>query len=155
MAAQVAMFRETAEKAGRDPNTLEVGALVSTCAVDGDQKLDVMRRLVAFQTHRLNQEEADRRGIELEAYHRIKATYARHAAPGGRVMYGAEPAAYEAVPHVTPAMLRAFAVVGTPDECARQLERYVAAGVTLPILLPTGCDIGPVIETGSVFLSQT
>ena len=37
---------------------------------------------------------------------------------------------------------------------ARQLERYVAAGVTLPILMPTGREIGPVIETGGEFLSQ-
>ena len=71
----------------------------------------------------------------------------------GRVLYGNEPAAYEAAPHVTRAMLEAFGVVGTPQDCARQLEKYVAAGVTLPILLPLGCAIEPVIEVGRAFLS--
>jgi 5,10-methylenetetrahydromethanopterin reductase len=154
IADQVAMFRATAEKAGRDPDALEVGALVTTCAVDGDQEPDVMRRLIAFQTHRLTQEEAGRRGTEPQTYRTIKAIYDRHAAAGGRVMYGSEPAAYEAAPHVTLDMLRAYAVVGTPTECARQLEKYVAAGVTLPILMPAGCDIASVIETGEKFLSQ-
>ena len=151
--AQVAMFRATAEQAGRDPDALEVGALISTCAVQGERELEVMRRLAAFQTHRLTEKEAHRRGIEPDAFRQIKDTYARHATPSGRVMYGNEPAAYEAAPNVTQAMLRAFAVVGTPDECARQLKRYVAAGVTLPILLPTACDIGPVIEAGTAYRS--
>ena len=109
--------------------------------------------MVAFYTHRLTEEEAARRGLESEAFREIKRIYARHAEDGGRVLYGNEPAAYEAAPHVTRAMLEAFGVVGTSQDCARQLEKYVAAGVTLPILLPLGCPIGPVIEVGRAFLA--
>ena len=151
--AQIEMFRKAAANAGRDPDMLETGALVSTCAVDSDDGMDVLRRVVAFSTHRLTEDEAAHRGFEADAFQEIKQVYARHAQEQGRVMYGSEPAAYEAAAHVTRAMLEAFAIAGTPQDCARQLEKYTAAGVTLPILLPLGCEIGPVIEAGRSFLS--
>ena len=150
---QIAMFRVTAEKAGKDPDAPETGALVVTCVAEHDEDLDVVRRGVAFYIHRFTEEEAARRGLDPEAFHEIKRIYARHAEEGGRVMYGNEPAAYEAAPHVTPAMLQAFGVVGTPEECARQFEKYVAAGVSLPILMPLGCAAEDVIEVGRAFLS--
>lgn len=35
-------------------------------------------------------------------------------------------------------VVRAHSVSGTPDECVRQLDAFVAAGLNLPILLPMG-----------------
>lgn len=35
-------------------------------------------------------------------------------------------------------VVRAHSVSGTPEECVRQLEAFVAAGLSLPILLPMG-----------------
>ena len=39
---------------------------------------------------------------------------------------------------VTDDILHAFAVVGPPDACRRQLVRYLEAGLTLPVLMPVG-----------------
>ena len=151
--AQAKLFRTTAKEASRDPDRLEIGTLIMTYAAERDGDLEVIRRIVAFETHRLTEEDARRRGFELEAFQKVKDIYAWHAGEDDRVMYGMEPAAYEAAPHVTQTMLESFAVVGTPDECARQLEKYVAAGVTLPILVPLGCETRIAIEAGRAFLS--
>jgi 5,10-methylenetetrahydromethanopterin reductase len=153
IAAQVALFRATAKDAGRDPDELEIGQLIMTYTAESDHDLEAIRRVVAFQTQRLTDEAARQRGFELEAFQKIKDIYARHAEKGGILKHGMEPAAYEAAPHVTQTMLEAFAVFGPPDQCVRQLEKYLAAGVKLPILVPLGCDVRLVIEVGQAFLA--
>ena len=153
--SQARQFREAATEAERDPTALEIAPLIGLWVAEADGELDVMQRTIAFELSRLDEAVAVEQGFDLNAFRQIKDIYARHASQGGVVKYGREPAAYEAAPHVTRQMLEAFAVVGTPDECARQLERYVAAGVTLPILVPLGCDVGRVIEVGRAFLPES
>jgi 5,10-methylenetetrahydromethanopterin reductase len=151
--AQVNLFRTTAQEAGRDPDELEVGALIVTYVVENDEDLELMRRIVASHTQRYSEDKARQRGIELDAFRKIKDIYDRYSDKTANVKYGMEPAACEAAPYVTQAMMEAFSVVGTPALCARQLEKYVAAGVTLPILVPLGCDTRLVIEAGQAFLA--
>lgn len=153
IAAQVEMFRATAKGAGRDPGELEIAPLIMTYVAESEGELDVMRRIIAFETHRLTEDVALRQEFEPEAFRQIKEIYARHEGEGGVVKYGREPAAYEAAPYVTQTMLETFAVVGTPAQCQRQLERYVEAGVTLPVLVPLGCDVRLAIEVGQAFVS--
>jgi 5,10-methylenetetrahydromethanopterin reductase len=149
---QVNLFRMTAEQAGRDPDALEVAPLIGIWAVKTQDELDSMRRVVAFEVSRLNEQTADQQGVDLQALRKIKDIYAQHANAGGVVKYGREPAAYEAAQHVTREILEIFAVVGSPEECARQVENYIAAGATLPILTPLGCDVRLVVEVGERFM---
>lgn len=151
--SQVRLFRTTAQEAGRDPDDLEIGALIVTYVVENEDDLELMRRIVASHTQRYTEEKARQRGIELDAFQTIKDIYGRYPQKAASVKYGMEPAAYEAASYVTQTMIEAFAVAGSPDSCARQLEKYVAAGVTLPILVPLGCDTRLVIEVGQAFLA--
>ena len=150
--AQIGAFRITVEQAGRDPDTLDICPLIGIYVTESAEDFELMRRLTAFETHRLTEEEAHRRGFEPDAFRKIKEIYAREADEGGIVKYGLEPAAYEAAPHVTQTMLEAFFVLGTPDECVHQLQKYSSAGVNLPILVPHGCDLELTLEVGRRFL---
>jgi len=150
---QVSLFRETASKAGRAPDSLEVGALITTAVVESSEDLEVLRRYVAFEIHRMSEDGWLRRGLDLEACRKIKEIYTSHTEDDSIVRYGMEPAGREASVYVTDAMLEPFAVFGSPRECAVQLDKYVAAGVRLPIVHPFGCDPERVIEVGRVFLS--
>ena len=151
---QVSLFRETAAKAGRAPDSLEVGALITTAVAESSEDLEVLRRYVAFEVHRMSEDGWRRRGLDLVACRKIKDVYARYADEDSVVRYGMEPAGREASVYVTDSMLAPFAVFGSPRECAGQLEKYVTAGVDLPIVHPFGCDPERVIEVGRIFLSQ-
>lgn len=152
--SQIKMFRRASAKAGENTKTLEVGALISTCVGYTEDEMNVFRRVVAFYTQRLTDGEAANRGLEAKEFHEIKRVYAKYGEGTARVLYGNEAAAYESAPHVTRAMLESFGIIGTPQDCARQLEKYVTAGVTLPILMPLGCSIESVVEVGRSFLAK-
>jgi alkanesulfonate monooxygenase SsuD/methylene tetrahydromethanopterin reductase-like flavin-dependent oxidoreductase (luciferase family) len=108
--------------------------------------------VVAFELSRLTEQLAEQQGIDLPAFRKIKDIYNKDAEAGGVVKYGREPAAYQAAHYVTRGMLETFAIVGTPDECVRQVDSYVAAGATLPILTPLGCDVRLVVEVGERYV---
>lgn len=150
--AQARLFRETAAQAGRDPTQLDIAPLIGVWVAGAGDDLQVMRRTIAFEISRLSETVAAEKQIDLEAFRQIKAIYARHAGAGGIVKYGREPAAYEAAPYVSLSMLKAFAIVGSLEECVEQVEPYLAAGATLPILTPLGCDARLVVEVGRRFL---
>lgn len=149
---QVNHFRTTAEQAGRDPDSLVVAPLVGIWVARTDGELDIMRRVIAFELSRLTEQLAEQQGIDIPAFRKIKDIYNKNADAGGVVKYGREPAAYEAAHYVTREILEIFAIVGTPEECVRQVDRYVAAGATLPILTPLGCDVRLVVEVGARYL---
>lgn len=122
-------WRDTASRAGRDPSSLELMAVV-TCCVDDDAALAFAdaRRMFAYRVSHFAQRYA--RG--LDSLERFRAIWpAEHgeeierlvshavAGDGERVQREASrPIVAPLVPH------------GTPDEVASQLERYFAAGCT-------------------------
>jgi 5,10-methylenetetrahydromethanopterin reductase len=150
---EIADYRIALSEADRADDGAEVAALILISVGQNDKELAVMRRIVAFQTHRLTEEVAEGQGIELDRYRRIKEIYDRHAAEGDVVKYGTEPAALAAAPHVTQAMMDAFGISGDHDRCVGLLKRYRETGVTTPVLVSVGCDVRESIEVGRRFLS--
>jgi 5,10-methylenetetrahydromethanopterin reductase len=55
---------------------------------------------------------------------------------------------------ITSEMVSSFIAAGTQENCLRFIEGIVGAGVKLPVLLPFGGDIHPVIEVGAEFLRR-
>lgn len=53
---------------------------------------------------------------------------------------------------VTDEILKKLAVTGTPEECLKQLEDYIAAGITLPVLFS---PIGPKMEEAIELIGKT
>jgi 5,10-methylenetetrahydromethanopterin reductase len=153
--AQVKLFRAAAQEFGRESESLEIAPLIGIWVAQHPSEFDVMRRVIAFELSRLNEAVAVEQGLEIEPFRVIKEIYARHSGTGEIVKYGRERAAFEAAPYVTDTMLRAFALVGTVDECVNQMKRYIAIGVTLPILVPLGGDISKVIQVGTTFAACT
>src|SRR5581483_3688600 len=105
----VARVREGAERAGRDPEAVDVFGYLFAARSDvpgAEARLDRLRRELA----------------------------ALHAAPDQGRWLAAQtgaPAAWD------DAALRRFAVVGTRDECLRRIDDYRDAGLRCPVLMPS------------------
>jgi len=152
--AEIEEYRTAASAAGKDQTKQAVVALIMISVANSDEDLAVIRRIVAFQVHRLTEEDAAARDIELEPYREIRNVYDRHSGDTGIVKYGTEPAADEAAPLVTQRMLDAFAVTGNAERCIQGLDRYIDVGVTMPAVVPLGCDVRRVIEVGKAFRAR-
>jgi 5,10-methylenetetrahydromethanopterin reductase len=150
--SQVRAFRNQLAEFGRDSEQIDCAALIMVSVSEKSREFNAVRRVVAFQISRMEEDSAVRQGLDLNAFRQIKSIYQRHATSGAVVKYGTEAAAWEAAPYVTEEMLDAFGAVGTPDECLRKLEKYYQAGINLPLIMPLGCDVTLAIEVGQAIL---
>jgi len=75
--------------------------------------------------------------------------------PGAVAAVRAEVAAgsrWTAAKLVTPAMIDAFCIAGTPAQCADRLRAYAVAGLEVAILYPLGGDPGAALAAGTIYL---
>lgn len=150
--SQVRSFRNQLTEFGRDSEQIDCAALIMVSVSEKSREFNAVRRVVAFQISRMEEESAVRQGFDLKAFRQIRSIYQRHATSGAIVKYGTEAAAWEAAPYVTEEMLDVFGVIGTPDECLRKLDRYYQAGINLPLIMPLGCNVPLAIEVGQAIV---
>ena len=55
---------------------------------------------------------------------------------------------------LTPEIVSTFIAAGSQEECLKFVESVVEAGVNLPILVPFGGDVHPIIEVGEEFAKK-
>jgi hypothetical protein len=79
-------------------------------------------------------------GWDLERVHRIREAWASGDWQLGRSLMTSE-------------MVRAFVAAGPEDHCIEVINETVRAGVTLPVLIPYGGDLQPVLELGARYAS--
>jgi 5,10-methylenetetrahydromethanopterin reductase len=124
----IADVRRGAERAGRDPRTVDVACYIRA-AVGADPA--AVRGALAAETARY---------IGLDFYRRM-FDRSGFAAETAAVMRAARHGTDAAAAEVSDRMLEAVAVFGSPAACRERLERYRALGVTLPVVAPV--PVGP------------
>jgi 5,10-methylenetetrahydromethanopterin reductase len=115
--------RAGAERAGRDPGELDIGAwVVSSVAEDRAQAREAARIIVAFYIPSMPQSQVERHGIEYASLQPIFDAFA-----AGEVD--------KAIELTTPELAEKLSVAGTPDEVVDKLKTdIVGAGVNHVIL---------------------
>jgi probable F420-dependent oxidoreductase len=126
--ARVALVREGAERAGRDPDELLIAiTYFGYAGPDTDEALERMRRFVVqyatVPTHR----ESFRGAIP--HLDELGETWARGDRKGALAM-------------VDDDAVRAICAVGTPEAVAERGREFAAAGVDLPIMVVVGARVG-------------
>ena len=120
----VGHLRRGAEKAGRDPSTIDVACYVRTAVVDDAEAARpwLRRRIAYYFTMDYYVRYFEQRGFSGEA-----------AAISDALARGDHEAAADAV---TDAMLDELAVVGTAEECRRKIDALRTTGLRLPVIAP-------------------
>ena len=121
----VAAVRRGAERAGRDPAAIDIGCYLPCCVSDDHARAKrAMQYVTAIHltSYVLYQRYFQRRG-----YGEIVTRIVEHGARGD--IDGAAAL-------VSDAMIDAYAVYGSPEQCHNRIAQYRAAGVTLPIIYP-------------------
>jgi alkanesulfonate monooxygenase SsuD/methylene tetrahydromethanopterin reductase-like flavin-dependent oxidoreductase (luciferase family) len=127
----VAIVRQAALAAGRDPDALEIAQLINTSVEDDrDRALDAVRWEVAtkflpgkFQLQAGPRMRVGEPHLDPAALPALDAAHAR----------GGDAALARALPR---AMVAGLTAAGTPDDVVQRVQQYRDAGVTLPILRP-------------------
>ena len=124
----VPVIRQGAEKAGRRPEDVEICAYASFSA-DKDQTkaVNAAKIVVAFIAAGSPENVLDRHGIAPEEARAISESIARGDFKS--VMAG-----------VTPRMIEAFSIAGTPEDCRSRADELLKTGVTQIVV---GSPIGP------------
>lgn len=151
---QATLFWDNARQAGRLLHTLDVAPLIKVSIVEREEQLTVIRRIVAFEVARLPEATAEQQDFEMDPFIKIKSIYADYIARGSPLEHGNESAGHLAAPYVTQTMLDALAITGDMNRCLASLARYDRPGITLPLLIPLGCDPNQVVELGRRYLTQ-
>ncbi|MGC9514453.1 5,10-methylenetetrahydromethanopterin reductase [Methanocrinis sp.] len=124
----VPLVKKGAEKAGRDPEEVEICAYTSFSAdKNGERAVAEAKIVVAFIVAGSPETVLSRHGIKPE----------EAAAVSGAIARGDFGSALGAVSET---MIRAFSVSGTPDDCKARMEELIATGVTQIVV---GSPIGP------------
>lgn len=125
----VEQIRKGAEKIGRDPKEVDVAAY-ACFSIDKDpvKAINAAKVVVAFIVAGSPDLVIERHGIPLEAKSQIGAAIAK--GDFGALMGGL----------VTPQMIEAFAICGTPADCLKRIKELEAIGVTQIV---AGSPIGP------------
>jgi probable F420-dependent oxidoreductase len=120
----VGSLRRGAEKAGRDPSTIDVACYVRTAVVDDVEaaKPWLRRRIAYYFTMDYYVRYFEQRGFAGEA-----------AAISAALSEGDQDAAAGAV---TDAMLDELAVVGSAEDCRKKIDSLRATGLRMPIVAP-------------------
>ncbi|MBI4218542.1 MAG: LLM class flavin-dependent oxidoreductase [Chloroflexi bacterium] len=132
-------MRAGARKSGRDPAQIDVVKLILAAPETKDGKihsnaLGWATKSVAL----LNDSTVQRLGWDPERVARIRAAWSREDWDGGRRLMSTE-------------MVRSFIAAGSIDACLEILDETSRLGVTLPVLIPYGGDLGPVLELGAAY----
>jgi 5,10-methylenetetrahydromethanopterin reductase len=126
----VEQIRKGAKKAGRDPADVDVTAY--TCfSIDNDpgKAVNAAKVVVAFIVAGSPDLVLERHGISIEAKNQIGGAIA--GGDFGALMGGL----------VTPRMIEAFAICGTPEDCMKRIKDLEAIGVTQVVAgSPIGID---------------
>lgn len=126
-----AVVREEARAVGKDPASFPIVCRITVCPTREARARAQFRRAVTAY-------------LNVPVYRRFHQWLGRGAALAemhGRWDAGDRKGALAAVPE---AVLDELAVFGTPDECRERIERYVANGVTVPILNFMNLESDPV-----------
>jgi 5,10-methylenetetrahydromethanopterin reductase len=123
----VKLIREGAEKNHRDFNSFDVAAYTSfSISEDRNAAVKAAKPTVAFITAGSPDGIFEKYDISTEKVQRIREAFKKGLK--------------EAVKHVTPEMIEAFSICGTPAECTERINELINAGVTQ--IIP-GSPIGP------------
>lgn len=117
----VGVIRDEAEKAGKDPDTIEIMCRINICPGEDPRAREAYRRAITAYLNVPVYREYHNwlgRGQALRSMHEFWDVGNRRAA-------------LEAVPDE---IIDELGVFGTPDECRAHVERFVANGVTIPVL---------------------
>jgi 5,10-methylenetetrahydromethanopterin reductase len=137
--ARLVQFRAGAREAGRDPDTLEVVKLVLTSVTGRGEPLHPNALGWATKSAALvDDATVTTLGWDLERVGHIRSTWAARDWDTGKGL-------------MTPDMIRTFVAAGPPEDCLRVVEETVQSGVTLPVLVPYGGDLRPVLELGATY----
>jgi probable F420-dependent oxidoreductase len=116
-----AVVRDEARKAGKDPDTYPIVCRISVCPTTDPRAREQFRRAVTAY-------------LNVPVYRRFHQWLGRGevlAAMNARWDAGDRKGALTAVPE---RVLDELAVIGTPAHCREALARYVACGVTVPVV---------------------
>src|SRR5512136_1691852 len=124
----VPLIRQGAEKAGRDPSDVQICAYASFSAdKDPAKALNASKIVVAFIVAGSPENVLERHGIDVGDSKKISESLAKF--DFGSAMAG-----------VTPRMIEAFSVSGTPSDCRSRVDELLKTGVTQIVV---GSPIGP------------
>jgi 5,10-methylenetetrahydromethanopterin reductase len=124
----VPVIRQGAEKAGRNPSEVQICAYASFSAdKDGGKAVNASKMVVAFIVAGSPDNVLERHGIKLEEKEKISSSIAK--GDFGSVMAG-----------VTPQMVEAFSISGTPQDCRAKVDDLLKTGVTQIVV---GSPVGP------------
>ena len=121
----VAAVRRGAERVGRDAAEVDIGCYLPCCV--SDDRTIAKRAMQYVTAIHLTSYVLYQRYFQRRGYGEIVARIIEHGSRGD--MDGA--AAF-----VSDAMIDAYAVYGSPEQCHRRIAEYREAGVTLPIIYP-------------------
>jgi alkanesulfonate monooxygenase SsuD/methylene tetrahydromethanopterin reductase-like flavin-dependent oxidoreductase (luciferase family) len=128
---RVSLAREEAERAGRDPDELQVCALIPLCVdEDRERARSALRRHLFFPY------------LSLPYYQKLIASNGFPEAAEkirSALACGGVDAAAKLVPEDA---LDAIAIGGEPGECAERLDQFVRRGIDVPILYALPTDDG-------------
>jgi 5,10-methylenetetrahydromethanopterin reductase len=116
--------REGAERAGRDPDEVTIGSVL-TCAVaeDREEAREFMRRYITVPAR-----------MRLARYAKVRVEQGFGDEWGAMVDAVSAGDADRAAAAVSDRYLDAFYITGTPQECRRRIQEWTAAGLDFPIL---------------------
>ena len=122
------LFEAGATEAGRDPGALRsAGNIHFAVSSDGKSARENVRRKLAFLfRNRLMAENIKASGIAIDQDSIVEAVAARDLDRAATL--------------VPDEAVDAFGVAGTPAECAKALEAYMAAGLQEPVIQVSGSD---------------
>jgi probable F420-dependent oxidoreductase len=117
----VGVIRDEAQKAGKDPDSVQVMCRINICPGEDPRGREAYRRAITAY-------------LNVPVYREYHAWLGRGAQLRPMQEFwdaGNRKAAVEAVPE---AVIDELGVFGTPDACREHVARFVASGVTIPVL---------------------
>lgn len=142
---QVAARRQNlssgAARVGRAADSIEVGVLIVTsCSEDGSVHPNTLG-YAAKSVAQTDVADYEKLGFDPEQAARVRDAYDNGECRNACALLSRK-------------MIDTFTAAGTPDDCLRAIDRYVRAGVTLPILLPFGGDMEGILRLGGQFAAH-
>jgi 5,10-methylenetetrahydromethanopterin reductase len=134
----IARVRDGAQRAGRDPNAIDLPQLVNVALDrDGARARDAARRLI---TTYIGQQPhiARASGLPDETVAEIRAQL------GG--WPPSEHGVERAAALIPPELVDLLTVAGTPDECRAGLQRFLAAGISAAVFVPITDNVEEIVE---------
>lgn len=122
----VAEIRQSAHRAGRDPNDIDIACMLVVRLTNdpSEQWVSLKQRLVRLLAEPLVGEILlEKGGFDVEILPPLRAAFERERPT-------------QALSLISDDMVRAFYLVGSKEQCQERILEYQQAGVQLPLLLP-------------------